>query len=318
MDYKEVDTMSAVENKAIIRRLIEAWNTKGMQALDELIAPNYAWHFRGKTTRPESGPAWYKRFAASIRAEVPDFHIALEDLLADGDKVIWRYLMTGTHAGETRQSPWGTTIPPTGKAVAWTAICISCIVDGRITEEWLGDDEVLYWQQIGALPSPTSSQPTGAVWAAQGERLTSPEENKAIVRRYIEVWNTGQVGALDELVVPHHVEHWGSLVRQSESGPEWTGQIVTSTHTTYPDVHFAIDDLLADGDKVVLRGTVTGTHTGKEFTLWGITLAPTGKKMAWTFITIFRIADNRIVEDWWEEDDLTWWQQLGAIPSPTS
>jgi predicted ester cyclase len=75
--------------------------------------------------------------------------------LADGDKVVWRYTPSGTHGGDAR-TPWGTTVPPTGRKVEWKGFAISRIVDGKIAEEWYGDDGVAYYQQIGAIPSPSS------------------------------------------------------------------------------------------------------------------------------------------------------------------
>ena len=147
--------MPQEENKAIIRRLVEVWNTGELGVLKELIAPDYVRHYRSRTTRPESGPEWYRQWVTGTRTEVPDFHIAVEDLLADGDKVVYRATMSGTHGGESR-TPWGTTVPPTGKKVTWTVIWIARIAGGKIAEDWLEDDELTYWQQVGAIPSPSS------------------------------------------------------------------------------------------------------------------------------------------------------------------
>jgi predicted ester cyclase len=93
----------------------------------------------------------------------------------------------------------------------------------------------------------------------------STEENKAVIRRLIDAWNTNELGALDDLVAPHHVERWWSRVRQTDSGPAWTAQILAGARAMYPDLHCTIDDLLADGDRVIMRMTTTGTRTGKEF-----------------------------------------------------
>jgi len=147
--------MSMEENKAIIRRLVEVWNTGEVGPLEELIVPDYVMHYRSTATRPESGPEWYRQVVTDARAEVSDLHFTVEDLLADGDKVVWRWTASGTHSGESK-TPWGTTVPPTGKKVAWTHIIITRIAGGRIAEDWMEEDEVTYWQQVGAIPSPST------------------------------------------------------------------------------------------------------------------------------------------------------------------
>ena len=79
----------------------------------------------------------------------------------------------------------------------------------------------------------------------------------------------------------------------------------------FPDFQATIEDLFAEGDKVVLRFTFHGTHQG-EF----MGVAPTGKQVTMTGVEIFRIGDGKIVELWGQEDVLGMMQQIGAIPGP--
>jgi predicted ester cyclase len=80
-------------------------------------------------------------------------------------------------------------------------------------------------------------------------------------------------------------------------------------HTAFPDLRYTVDDILAEGDKVVVRGTLRGTHTGSLFGL-----APTGRPVTVTDIGVFRIAGGKIVEWWHQQDDLGLMTQIGQMP----
>jgi steroid delta-isomerase-like uncharacterized protein len=135
----------------------------------------------------------------------------------------------------------------------------------------------------------------------------STEENKELVRRYQEAYNTNNMDALDEIVAPNLISH--SLMPGLAPGRESLRQLQQLTLAAFPDFHTTIEDLIAEGDKVVARCTTRGTHKG-EF----LGIPPSGKPFTFTWISIFRIADGKIVEHWGEEDALGWLQQLGAIP----
>ena len=135
----------------------------------------------------------------------------------------------------------------------------------------------------------------------------STEENKAKIRRvYEECINTGNMAVIDELYSPEHKLYTSS---DTIHGSEGFKQFVMMYRTAFPDLHFIIDDLLAEGDKVVSRYTAHGTHRGS---LQGI--APTGKQVTVTGIAINRIANGKVVESWLNFDALGMLQQLGVIP----
>lgn len=121
----------------------------------------------------------------------------------------------------------------------------------------------------------------------------SAEANKSIVRRLFDAFNQGNLGALDELIAADHVDHTPFPVRTP--GREGWKQTVAMLRAAFPDMHQTIDDLLADGDKVVARWTGRGTHQGPYR---GV--APTGKSVSITGIHISRLADGKIVESWAE------------------
>ena len=135
------------------------------------------------------------------------------------------------------------------------------------------------------------------------------EENKAIVRRFYEGLNQRNLAVVDELIAGNFVANLGGL--EDIRGPEGVKGNIATFLTAFPDLHRAIEDMVAEGDKVVIRLTVTGTHQG-EFA--GI--APTGKQVTWAVITINRVVGGKCVETWEVIDMLGLLQQLGAIPAP--
>jgi steroid delta-isomerase-like uncharacterized protein len=138
----------------------------------------------------------------------------------------------------------------------------------------------------------------------------STEANEALVRQYVQqVENGHNLAALDEFMSDDLVDH--SVPPGLPPGREGTRQVFTMYIAAFPDLQATIDDLIAAGDKVVIRGTVCGTHQGE---LMGI--PATRKRVTFTGIHIFRIAGGKIAEHWLEMDTLGLLQQLGAVPAP--
>ena len=138
------------------------------------------------------------------------------------------------------------------------------------------------------------------------------ETNKAVVRRFFEeVWNKGKLNVLDEIIAKDHVSSGPGSLPGLPTGPEGSKQFVTVYRNAFPDVHFTIDDQLAEGDQVVTRWTGHGTHQGE---LAGI--PATGKSSTVTGININRIVNGKIAESWGIFDQFGMMQQLGVIPTP--
>ena len=139
----------------------------------------------------------------------------------------------------------------------------------------------------------------------------SVEQNKALVHRLMEeVFNGGNVSLVDELVAPDFVEH-EELPPGITPGREAIKQLPAIFRSAFPDFKVTIDDLIAEGDKVVVRTTWSGTHKG-EF----MGLAATGKGVSFGVIDIIRIAGGKFVEHWGQMDNAGLMQQLGAVPTP--
>ena len=134
------------------------------------------------------------------------------------------------------------------------------------------------------------------------------EENKAIARRFLdELWNQSNFGFVDQLLASDYDGHSSTVIR----GPEGTMAFVPRLRNAFPDFQFSILGQIAEGDEVATRWTIRGTHTG-EFQ--GV--PPSGKPIEMTGITIFRIANGKLIEGWTNEDLLGLLQQLGAVPVP--
>ena len=137
------------------------------------------------------------------------------------------------------------------------------------------------------------------------------EQNKAVVRRFIEeVWNDGNLDAIDELISEDHVDHDPAQAAMP-GGREGVRAFVQMYKSGFPDAHIELGELIAEGDLVAGTWTATGTQTGD---LMGI--APTGRSVTVTGIGVDRVRDGRIVESWANYDALGMLVQLGVAPAP--
>ncbi len=138
----------------------------------------------------------------------------------------------------------------------------------------------------------------------------SLEENKAIELRFFEeVVNKGNLAIIDEIVAANFVQHDAPPGLSADR--EGMKQFFAMAHSAFPDFKSTLEDMFAEGDKVVQRFTARGTHKGE----W-MGIAPTGKQIAVTGIAIHRITDGKIVEDWTNMDTLGMMVQLGVVPPP--
>ncbi len=131
------------------------------------------------------------------------------------------------------------------------------------------------------------------------------EDNKDLARRSWELLENLDI--LDEVYAPDVVWHEPD---QDIQGLEEARQFVNMYKTAFPDLHATVEDVIAEGDKVVTRYTVRGTHQG-EIEEFG---PPTGRQVEIKGITIHRIESGKIVEEWERYDNLSVMQQLGLVP----
>jgi len=139
----------------------------------------------------------------------------------------------------------------------------------------------------------------------------SLQHNKSITRQFFEeAYNRGNLALLDQLLAPNYVDQ--KAPPGTPSGPQGIAGIITMFRQAFPDLHFTIEDQIAEGDEVATRYTFRGTQQGA---LMGIPAS--GKSVAISGISIYRITDGKMDQAWVEYDMLGLLQQIGAVPAPS-
>jgi predicted ester cyclase len=138
-------------------------------------------------------------------------------------------------------------------------------------------------------------------------------EHEAVIRRYVEeMWHAGDLAIAGDLFAADYVGHRGATrVEGVEGARQWVARLRAS----YPDGRFTIDDAFGAGDRWCTRWTFRGTHRGESQTPLG-PVAPTGREVAVTGLTVYRFASGRVAESWSEWDLADVLRQLGVLPAP--
>ncbi|HEX5164300.1 MAG TPA: ester cyclase [Thermomicrobiales bacterium] len=131
----------------------------------------------------------------------------------------------------------------------------------------------------------------------------SVEANKALIRRYFETWNANDVDALDDIIAADAIDHMAYEGQQA--GRAGYRDFYATWHSAFPGFRAEIEDMIAEGDRVATRWTFRGRHLG-EYN--GI--APTGREIVYTAVSIQRIADGRVAEEWYVGDTYEFMRQL--------
>jgi steroid delta-isomerase-like uncharacterized protein len=216
-----------------------------------------------------------------------------------------------THKGEFMG------VPATGKRLKVSGFTIGRIANGKIAEEWDLFDGLGLMQQLGVIPAKeiAESAPHAEHASHKSEKMMSAkqtvsaneiEKNKQLVRRYWEEFGEGISARLDEFFGEDYIDHQPD---RELHGRDELKAFVTAILAAFPDSRVKLEDIIAEGDKVVTRWAMKGTHNG-EF----MGIAATGKPVKIAGLTISRIANGKIVEEWEMGDALGLMQQLGLIP----
>ena len=281
------------QNKQLVERYFkEIMNSDQPDAaINALIAPDCVFTI---PTLPEPfyGPDGYRNLVRLLRTAFPDLVFTSLDVIAEGDTIAERWSASGTSQGDFAGAP------PTGKrfiieGIGWYRLSGGKFVENRVNEDSLG-----LLQQIGALPG--SGGPSSA--------NASPPNVQLVERFWEEIWNQGKFEIAEEIVSQDFVLY---LPAGEMRGPAGLKQWATMIRTGLPDVKFTIEQLFADGPTVVTRWSAKGTHTG-----FLLGYPPTHKPVRMSGISIFQIADQRIIEDRAAEDALGLLQQIGMVLPP--
>lgn len=134
------------QNKMVVRRAFEeVYNQGNLYVVDELVSSDFVVHLASEDIHGSTG---MKQFVSSLRQAFPDLHMTIQDQVAEGDKVVTRWLARGTHTGTFHG------VPPTGRKGNMTGIDIDRIVDAKAVECWTSADDLGLLQQLGVVPAP--------------------------------------------------------------------------------------------------------------------------------------------------------------------
>ena len=242
--------------------------------------------------------------ATAIREAVPDLAYSVEEMVADGDRLATRWSAAGTHEGPLLS------VEPTGEPVRLCGLRIDRLEEGRFAETWLLLEQWSLLRQIAGIDSPTAVSTVGRVSSTPVvTQLSAPAENEEVARAMVSaVWNRGRRDRLEQLLGDGFVLFLDSEADRHGAEAYW--EFVSTYRAAFPDLELTIEDTVSQGDKIVLRLTLRGTHEGP---LLGV--EPTGRAVAVDRLVVYHRDDGRITETGIVEDTLGLLRQLGASPS---
>jgi steroid delta-isomerase-like uncharacterized protein len=283
-------------NKHVVRQWIEDGFAAGnLASADELVAHDFVNHTPQPGQQP--GREGLKQAVSLLRSSFSDLAVSVHDMLAEGDLVAARDEIQGVHVGAFAG------VPATGARVSVRRIAFYRLANGQISEHWAQLDTIGLLQQLGAAPGQPAAGDGHAVVG------TGPADaNKRLIRHFFEDGlSQGNMTLVDDLVASSLKLH--GAPPDLPPGREGLKALLGVFRTAFPDYRDTLDEMVADGDRVATRWTFRGTHLGQ---FQGI--APTNKPVTIRGMSIFRVSEGQIVEDWTEMDILGLLQQIGPAP----
>jgi predicted ester cyclase len=273
--------MSAREKKAIFARMVEdVFHAGNADALDELFTADAVIHDPGVEFE---GLEALRAGVRGLHAAFPDFHVTVIDPIVEGDTLATRYRGEATHRGEFHG------VPATGRRVSYDGMLMLRFAGDRIAEYWAQPDMLAVLRQLGALPEPAVI-----------------EANKQLARRWLDLVTEHRIEDVCRLTAPTWRMHGGPP--DLPAGPEGVRALFRIIGPV--DQRWTIDDVIAEGDRVVVRAT--NCCIQEEF----FDIPGRGRRQVFTATFTFRIADGLIAEIWRNADDLGRLLQLGASVVP--
>lgn len=142
----------SIEIKNVTDRIFEeVWNQRNRDAIDRLITADYV-HHDGHGIEVQKGIEGYKKFVSVYLDAFSDLRFTIEDEVSADDKIVTRWIVTGTHDGDLPD------LPRTGRSISLTGITIARVIDGKVVESWNNWDVLGMMQQLGAVSAEAKSR----------------------------------------------------------------------------------------------------------------------------------------------------------------
>jgi predicted ester cyclase len=301
-------------NKAVIRRLAMAFNENNLNAIDEMVAPDFVLHGNAMVPQGLRGPEEFRQLCVRLRAAMPDAYHPVDNLIAEGDVVLIHLIFQGTFTNEWQG------IRPTGERVSFGLLNFWRVVDGKAVESRWNLDTLDVMQQFRAVPGgPANRAATEEEYRrrmlrerlADGKEVVSEEAaNVALVRRAVqEVFNRGNLNVVPEIFAPNGVIYLPN--RDVLYGHEGVSSFITADRQAFPDLFWLTEDMNPARDVVIHRYVGYGTFMNAWF---GI--SPNQAHVKRPGIATLRVRDGRVIEIRVFWDSLAFMQQLGVVPAP--
>jgi steroid delta-isomerase-like uncharacterized protein len=250
----------------VIKFMEEVWKKGNLAHIDQVMDPNVI-RFGHVAEGNTNGIAAYKALVTKVRSAFTDYNITLLDLMGDGNKATFKWQLRGNYVGPDQKISPGRSVDILGKTI-WI------FRDGKVIREVVEMDAEEYHRQIElALPY-------------------SEVHSRALMLSYLyEVINHGDVSAIEELVSDRHVLHTSN--NRDLTGQEALREHVLTLRTAFPDLSVTINEVIADGNIVSARWTLSGTHRAE----WN-GIPASNRQVKATGLTMMRIKDEKIQETW--------------------
>lgn len=277
------------------RWFTEVLNDKRFDILEEILHPEI--QLKPAAFSGMSGLDQVGQMVEGLLGAFPDASYTIDDVLAEGDKVVVRWTGTGTHEGEYAG------VPATGEQKTWTGLNLFHFACGSISGIWAEADLLV---QLGL----TEAHEPAVIAASGTPAAECPTSTREEMERYAQIWHevwvSHDVSTLEGLFSPNAIHHNG--VGADAVGLAAIQQGLETFFAAFPDVVDTLEDVVVDGDRVASRYTATGTNTGSWYGA-----EPSGRTATVTGMSILRVECGQVVEIWSEVSGLPLWQQMGML-----
>ncbi len=290
--------MSIEDNRNLVTRYDdEVMNRRNYDALPGLVTDDLVDPFAPPGS--PGGPQAARQAVEAMVVGIPDLKVDSQDIIVESDLVGFRSTLTGIHEG----SLFG--MPPTHQPLNIESVQLWRVSNGKLAERWVRTDMSGFSQNPG-MPPPSGTAPPPQ--PHRTDPAPDPSANKAVVTEYYaEVINKHDRLALPTYLSADAVDH--SAPAGFPQGVEGAAMLFGMYWGAFPTIRYEVNDMIAEGDRIVVRATLTGTHDGPF-----MGLPATGRAISVGLLEMLRCADGKIVEHWGGIQDLSLFGQLGIVP----